>query len=1010
MNPIQIQNSTNESHKTPTPPTTNNPTFTITLNNTEKSYPQLMRKTKDSNQRHIFMFKNYKDLKTLAAELNIYIPESFSSFEMSLHTLANIFDSDEKDLQIQKTGYLLLNSEFECNLCSENQLSIKPENNGFNYFKNYLTNFLEYYKNQDMSDMKYYQTINDLNAAIAEENWSLYQEIVDRLNQDSGELAYNEFLRHRYYNEAEYDINPLEMISAEPQQISSDQKSDDYDLIMNNYGSCDFDNSAVIFTQQRLEKGQNFREVEENYTGISTRLFTEENEDVNVSPIQEDFRQLINTKEAENLKLVKSFEILKKDSEDKEAVFKNQYSESLLMNYETLKRLLQSVQHLKDNLKESDFCEIQNLIENTLKINLENLSTLNHLESYERLKKTSEAVEFEIHDQDLEKSDMDLHESTMHEYSESETEIISDYDGSSHLSTDSLEENQVYQDLLPEIKNLIDKSTGLDHQIYSPRNLDTYTHNNSLLIQNLAKALKIPDNEIPNIKFHIDDISINDIDLYKNMPFLPEFKLSYVGFKLNSLPIGYGKLVYIETGITCFVGDFFDGGAHGKWVDIYYPNSKLCFEGEMCKGKFHGYGKIYHESGLLDTEGWFNKGLLTSKSVRVYNYNGSEVQTRLYHVNGNLKYKGQFDKNLRHGYGHENWSNGNKRSEGYWVFGKFEGKLQKQFDRQGNIWFIGSFIDGKKDGFCSEFHGNGAIRYEGNYKADRYHTGLGKVYNEQGLIEYIGEIKEGKYINGFGEIYHTSDDITDIDNKKILYFKGEIKNGGPHAKLAEIFDKDGNLRYIGQMVEGIKQGMGKLYSPNGKLKYNGYFMNNGIHGENISVYDEDGWIEFCGNMHEGKIVQGISKEYTYIDTLTFKGTISYRPIFNGGMQKKSTFGLKKQMVYIGEYLNYKRHGKNVKEFNKNGNLEYHGSMNQGYREGFGKLYHNNGVLKYEGFFKKGEIDGVCVKIFDYKGKIEYQGLMEEGLKEHEIMDDCVKVFDELFQLGAWSSEPLTSFL
>lgn len=48
-------------------------------------------------------------------------------------------------------------------------------------------------------------------------------------------------------------------------------------------------------------------------------------------------------------------------------------------------------------------------------------------------------------------------------------------------------------------------------------------------------------------------------------------------------------------------------------------------------------------------------------------------------------------------------------------------------------------------------------------------------------------------------------------------------------------------------------------------------------------------------------------------------------------------------------------------------MEFEGDYEEGRKEGFGKLYHPNGRLKYKGTFVKGKMNGWSVKIFNDSG-------------------------------------------
>jgi antitoxin component YwqK of YwqJK toxin-antitoxin module len=69
----------------------------------------------------------------------------------------------------------------------------------------------------------------------------------------------------------------------------------------------------------------------------------------------------------------------------------------------------------------------------------------------------------------------------------------------------------------------------------------------------------------------------------------------------------------------------------------------------------------------------------------------------------------------------------------------------------------------------------------------------------------------------------------------------------------------------------------------------------------------------------------------------------------------------------------------VKIFHDNGNLYYEGFYKTNQKNGHGKEYHYNGVLKYEGNFINDQIDGDNVTIYFDTGQFYYIGKVKNGL-------------------------------
>ena len=74
--------------------------------------------------------------------------------------------------------------------------------------------------------------------------------------------------------------------------------------------------------------------------------------------------------------------------------------------------------------------------------------------------------------------------------------------------------------------------------------------------------------------------------------------------------------------------------------------------------------------------------------------------------------------------------------------------------------------------------------------------------------------------------------------------------------------------------------------------------------------------------------------------------------------------------FEGEYLNGERNGKG-KEYNNEGELIFEGNYSEGIRDGYAKLY-NEGKLIFKGEYSDGKIKGSGDEYYD--GKIIFKGL------------------------------------
>jgi len=108
------------------------------------------------------------------------------------------------------------------------------------------------------------------------------------------------------------------------------------------------------------------------------------------------------------------------------------------------------------------------------------------------------------------------------------------------------------------------------------------------------------------------------------------------------------------------------------------------------------------------------------------------------------------------------------------------------------------------------------------------------------------------------------------------------------------------LRFDGQCLNGIKHGKCKEYNKNGELEFEGEYLNGKKNGKGIKYHKKQ--IDFEGEYFNDKIWNGKGKEFIVKKFKYYND--EYRTL-----------------IYEGEYLNGKRNGK-------------------------GKEYYNNGILKF----------------------------------------------------------------
>ena len=279
--------------------------------------------------------------------------------------------------------------------------------------------------------------------------------------------------------------------------------------------------------------------------------------------------------------------------------------------------------------------------------------------------------------------------------------------------------------------------------------------------------------------------------------------------------------------------------------------------------------------------------------------------------------------------------------------------------------YKGEMNNNKKEGYGKYCFSNGDY-YIGQWLNDKMH-GKGIKYRKNGTIKYKGQFAENKY-RGSGKYVFDNQD----------YYIGEFDDNQGNGK-GKYYNNMGNLVYEGEFVNSIRQGIGTYYY-NKDNYYFGNFKNGIPNGE--GKYYKDGLILYDGMYANGR-KNGNGIQY-------------YK---NGSVK------------YIGEFANDNYEGKGILFFenyndndcnnsiiNKEKIMYYQGDWKNGEKNGFGKEYYNNGILKYEGQFENNQYNGfgtlylTCDHNYIYtgsfvKGKMHGKGMINNQITQNEYSFD-----------------------
>ena len=162
------------------------------------------------------------------------------------------------------------------------------------------------------------------------------------------------------------------------------------------------------------------------------------------------------------------------------------------------------------------------------------------------------------------------------------------------------------------------------------------------------------------------------------------------------------------------------------------------------------------------------------------------------------------------------------------------------------------------------------------------------------------------------------------NNQNILCASGRYKE----------FYTSGELRFDGNLLDGLRSGQGKEYYKNGVVRYEGNFKKGGYHGDSISLkLSTDNLM-----LENARFVNGFIRGKVYNDKIMYNQSnhVVYRPYFSkSGMLDTVNEGTQKTIYHRNPTRQY----------------YYHGDFHNGQRHGEGKYKHYNGATIYEGFWE-----------------------------------------------------------
>ena len=361
-------------------------------------------------------------------------------------------------------------------------------------------------------------------------------------------------------------------------------------------------------------------------------------------------------------------------------------------------------------------------------------------------------------------------------------------------------------------------------------------------------------------------------------------------------------------------------------------------------------------------------------------------------------FSGRYKKYKKNGIVLEYDNDDNLIFEGEYSNGQRNGKGKEYRAPFKKLLFEGEYKNGMRNGKGKEYYSEDKIKFEGEYLNNKRWNGIIydlknkdityklesgkgfiKIYNSRGFY-YL--IYEGEYLNGMkngkGKIF--------LD--ETLKFEGEFKNDkkwngigydGKNQILYELKEGKGEIKKICDIYELYEEI--ELYIDKYNLQLEGGYNFGELNGK-MKVYNKHGFLKLEGEFLNGKL-NGPVKEYNFLKKLRFEGECLYNYKLRG---KEYING---KLEFEGDYLfNQKWNGKGydekgdiiyelkngtgkVKIYDNKGKIEFDGELINGIINGKGKKY-SNGNLLFDGEFLDGKKNGKGIE-YDYDGYLIFEG-------------------------------------
>ena len=435
---------------------------------------------------------------------------------------------------------------------------------------------------------------------------------------------------------------------------------------------------------------------------------------------------------------------------------------------------------------------------------------------------------------------------------------------------------------------------------------------------------------------------------------------------------------FLVNAITRYEGNFSNGRFDGDGRAEFY-NSEF-YIGKFKDNCKHGVGTKYNNNGKV----------VFSKSVWDMNYLTDRKEIALFHDNGNIKYKGEFNGVTKEGNG-------------------------TLYDKNKNPIYMGMFKDDKYNGKGTLYQNNemkkpgskteiklGMVLCEGLFKDG--HLSHGSIYNTIGYKVFEGKLNDENVAIGKGKLFKNNKLYYEgiFDDKSTVNKSIDTSFDNNYGKLKYSFKNgtiymNGNKTFI-NYAEGKENGEKITYKGESEEILSKYQMKNGTKDGEFTEYNN------------GKIIKkGIYKDgKLHGECEFFKDDISIsKCVYKNGKKEEGTiyFENSDNPKYTGKFDSSENYtGTGTLYYDIPNAIHYQGGFMDGLYHGTGTLYYKNGNKQYEGQFQHNLCNGTGISFYESTGNAEYSGNWINNKKHGEgtLMDeDGIPIL-----LGNWVDDAL----